>query len=194
MAVFLPAQNEDDASTYSVAIYLTGANIAMGSPNPLPLPFDAGVRFANITISKKSTILSAKVTFQAYSAGAGETCKVRIKGEAADDPATFSTKANFDNRAKTTEYMDWTIPVWTIDTDYDSPDIKNIIQEIVDRPGWVRGNHLILFFPNNGSTAYATRSPKAYDTSTTLCARLTITYTVRVPRHGFVNFQNPGIC
>lgn len=47
---------------------------------------------------------------------------------------------------------------WTTDNTYDSPDIKTIIKEIVDRGGWVSGNDIQIMVKENGSTNGAFRN------------------------------------
>jgi hypothetical protein len=177
MPVFLPEQSADDGIIYDDVndmINLNGANLGLGYYGAQVNI--AGIRFRNITIPKSATILTAKITLQASQSKSGDTCKVRIKGEATDNATTFSTYADFVGRGVTTAYVDWTLAAWTADTDYDSPEIKTIIQEIVNRAGWASLNSLVLFLVDNGSTdALAWRTAKQYDYSTTLCARLTIT-------------------
>ena len=176
MAVFKPEQSSDDCYvTSNETINLTYAALYFGQGT---YQYHAGIRFRNVTIPQGSTILSAVITFQANFSHASETCNAQIKGENIDTAATFSTYADYNTgRTRTAAYVDWnSIPPWTINTDYDSPSIVNIIQEIVNRGGWVSGNDLVIFISNNGSSATTYRAPKSYDTSTTLCPRLTITW------------------
>lgn len=175
MAVFKPGQSSDDC--YDDGTDTTrNDTLVFGDVAGLVF-FESGIRFINVTIAKGATILTAKVTFQESTGTAGTTCNVQIKGENVDDAATFSNHANYAGRARTSESVNWnSIPGWEVDTDYDSPSITTIVQAIINRAGWVSGNDLVLFFANNSSSADAYRMPKAYDTSTTLCPRLTITY------------------
>ena len=149
MSVFLPGQSSDDGFAYLTTLYLTDNFVELGDGGG-GVEYPAGVRFVNVAIPKNATILTAKLTLQAYDTRTNTVCNVKIKGEDVDDAATFSTYANFAARARTTQYVNWdAIPAWTANTDYDSPDIKNIIQAIISRAGWVSGNNLVLFFTNN---------------------------------------------
>jgi len=171
MAVFKPGQNNDDCLTYNSIINLNA--FYLGN---IGYSCDSGVRFSNVTIPKGATILSAKVTFQSAGNYATTVCNDRIKGEDVDDPAVFSTYANYAGRARTDHLVDWNaVPAMATDTDYDSPDLTDIIQHIVNRAGWASGQHLVLFFADNVSDI-AYRILKDYDVSTTLCARLTVTW------------------
>jgi hypothetical protein len=176
MAIFKPGQSSDDCNTVPAASDMdsTSPAFALGR---ITNYYSSGVRFINVTIPQGATVLTAKVTLQARGSNSGTACHVQIKGEDIDDATTFSTYADYAGRTRTTEYKAWeSIPAWTIDTDYDSPDITNIIQEIVDRGGWASGNDLVLFFDSSDSDSYAYRSAKSYDHSTTLCPRLDVTW------------------
>ncbi len=57
--------------------------------------------------------------------------------------------------------MSWdNIPAWTQDTEYQSPDISAIVQEIVNQAGWVSGNHLVLFWDDHEGRSTATRQAR----------------------------------
>lgn len=174
MAIFKPGQNTDDVCRYGdvvddsdVVVYLGYAGIST----------IGAFRFVNVTIPSGATILTAKVTIQHYGSASGTTVNVRIKGQSDSNPITFSTVADFDARTKTTAFIDWNnLPDMDADTDYDTPDITSIIQEIIGIAGWASGNSLVLFFEDNGSTNY--RQPGSYNYSTTVCARLDVTYSI----------------
>jgi hypothetical protein len=50
------------------------------------------------------------------------------------------------------EQVDWTLPLH-VDTDveYESPDIKKVIQELVDGAGYVSGRAIVLFVDDHDS-------------------------------------------
>ncbi len=143
-----------------------------------------GMRFLNITIPQGSTIDTAKFTLRCTAAYTGEVVNTRISAEDADDTVNFNiTSAQFDARwaNRTSNRVDWdAIPVWSIGTDYDSPEIKTVIKEIVDRVGWASGNSLVIFwddFDNRSTQATnVLRRGYAYDGSTTYAPKLTIAY------------------
>jgi len=152
-----------------------------------------GMRFLNATIPKGATIDTAYLTLQAMDSNAVDTVNSKISGEAADNPITFSNLADYQARAKTTT-VNWNaIDDWTADADYNSPEIKTIIQEIVNRAGWASGNALVLFWDDHDDlsshNAQCVRMAKSYNTDTTYCARLHIEYTppaVAGRSHGYI--------
>jgi len=68
-----------------------------------------------------------------------------ISGEAADNAAQITGRTNADARVRTTATVAWTPAAWAIGTWLQSPDISSVLQEIVNRPGWVSGNAVQLF-------------------------------------------------
>jgi len=70
---------------------------------------------------------------------------LRIRGEAVDNASAISSRTGLAARPRTTASVDWTPATWSIGTWATTPDLKAIIQEIVNRPGWVAGNYIQLF-------------------------------------------------
>jgi len=176
MAVFKPTGSDDDCYAYDDTTLDRSSNyLYMG--NDAGHIMDTGVRFTNITIPKESQILTAVVTFRALGSESGTTCRIRIFGYDIQDAPAFDTIGNFLGAGRTTQYKDWTPAAWTSGTDYDSEDVSNIIQHLVNGIAWVSGNDIVLFFEDWSSTNGAFRGARSYDSSTTLCPRLTITWT-----------------
>lgn len=141
-----------------------------------------GMRFLNAAIPQGATITTAYLTLRCNSSSSQTTVNTRIKGEAADDAATFSDQTDFDGRTRTSAYIDWdNIAAWTSGTDYASPEIKTVIQEIINRAGWASGNALVIFWDDfdgrstqvNNTRRYA----HSYDGSATYAPKLHIEYT-----------------
>ena len=175
MAIFKPGQNSDDCGRWQDQIQLNAGHSYYG--NISGVSYFGGIRFIGVNIPQGTTLLSSKLTVSGGYDESSTTVNLQIQGEDTNDAATFSTRADYDGRTRTTEYVNWdNLPTFAPNTDYDSPSIVNIIQEIVDRPGWVSGNDLVLFLASNVSSHNARRRFKAYDVSTTLCPRLDVTW------------------
>jgi hypothetical protein len=138
------------------------------------------MRFANIYIPQGSTIASARLKLRAFSDTSGTTVNTRITGEDTDNSATFTNLSDYNGRARTSVYADWDdIPQWTQGTWHTSPELKDVIQEIVNRDGWLSGHALSLFWADHGSTTgvvYCYRTASAYDDSPTNAPILEIIY------------------
>ncbi|MHA7647239.1 LamG-like jellyroll fold domain-containing protein [Nitrosopumilus sp. S4] len=115
-----------------------------------------GLRFTGLNITPGTIITSAQVVFNADESDSGLT-HLRIYAEDIDDAPVFTnSNSNLSNRALTGNYTDWSnIEAWStgeISSDTTTPNIAAVIQEVVDRPGWVSGNDIVLLFYDNGSS------------------------------------------
>ena len=145
--------------------------------------YGGGMRFQGITIPQGATITSAHITFY----NGGDTLSLNntdstFTGEDVDNAATFSTTADYkarrgtvvggaNNNYLTTATVNWdTVPAETIGQYYDSPDIKTIVQEIVNRAGWTSGNSMVMFWDDHADrsthTANTYRGYNSADTGT----------------------------
>ncbi|KPV63828.1 MAG: hypothetical protein AOA66_0557 [Candidatus Bathyarchaeota archaeon BA2] len=77
------------------------------------------------------------------------------------------------------EAVDWTLPDFVDDTWYISPDLKEIVQAYIDRPGYVSGNYLGLKFVWR-SGAQPGHEVWAFDGSASSAAKLEVTYTTEI--------------
>jgi hypothetical protein len=118
-----------------------------GDPTKLHI-LTSGLRFQNITIPQGVVIDSAWVVFCAHEGKSAEdVAKISIFGEASDHAATYTLDYLITDRLRTQDSIAWEVASeWDIWEFYRTPDLKNIIQEIVDRPGWAYGNALALSF------------------------------------------------
>ena len=146
------------------------------------LKYGGGMRFLNATIPAGSTINAAYLTLRCQTSKSTTGVKTKIRGEDADNPGTLSTQADYAGRTRTTAEVLWdNIASWTADTDYNSPEIKTVIQEIVDRGGWASGNAMVIFWDDHDDrsdhNAETIRQAYAYDNSSTYAPKLHIEYT-----------------
>lgn len=167
----------DDCTATATAIFLTANDLEVGK-NGSDVASNAGFRWLGVSVPSGATIESAYIKFTSNRANFG-TVNTELEGEAADNPITFSTLVDYNGRSRTVEKVSWpNVGSWSDGVQYDTPDLSSIIQEIINRPGWASGNALVLFWNDDGSSAYISRHPKAYDLSPSLSAELYITYSV----------------
>jgi hypothetical protein len=118
----------------------------------------AGLRFQNITIPHGAVIDSAFIVVTSHEPKTAEdVAKLTITAEATDNAATFSMDALITARTSTTASVAWTIDEeWGLWTAHQSPDVKAVVQEIIDRSGWETGNAMafILEGENQGVTEF----------------------------------------
>jgi len=168
--------SSDDAVRWGVNSFL------LDSPNDWLDTFNTpnsstGLRFTGVAIPNGATITAAYLTVRARFSET-PTEGTTIFGEAADNPITFSTWGDYDFRVMTNAGVPWQPTEWSADTDYNSPSLTTVIQEIVDRPGWSSGNALILFLvPDGNQNLWA----YSYDSSATYAPRLHVEYAAATP-------------
>lgn len=112
-----------------------------------------GLRFEGVGIPAGAEIVSASIQFTVDEATAAAT-DVVIRGEAAADAAPFSG-ADFDvtDRATTFAEVRWFIEPWSAGEAGDiqrTPDLVEVVQEIVDTPGYRAGNAMVFTLTGDG--------------------------------------------
>jgi uncharacterized protein YjiK len=136
-----------------------------------------GLRFTGAPIPQFATIDTAWIQFQADETSSMQTDLV-IAGEDVGDAPTFLSASNdISARTRTSETASWSPAAWTSKGDAGpaqrTPDISNVIQEIVDRDDWSAGNDLAIIIsgPGNGK-----RVAESYDGTADGAALLHVEY------------------
>ncbi|XCN71800.1 MAG: CehA/McbA family metallohydrolase [Candidatus Electrothrix aestuarii] len=171
------ATGDDDVEQYQ-----TGGTMYMNSSD-LELVYDGskgnqyvGLRFTGLNIPQGATITSASIQFTVDETNTGTT-NLTIKAEDTDDAAAFTTSSyNVSNRTTTSEYVSWSPASWTsvgaAGADQKTPDLSDVVQEVVDRTGWSSGNDMVFIITGTGE-----RTAESYNGSSSNAALLEITYT-----------------
>jgi len=113
-----------------------------------------GVRFRDIAISPGAPIISAYLQFQVdETKGGDEPVNLIIDGELTADAADFVSMAEIEARSRTSAQVSWAVPNWANTGNQDpnqrSGDLATIIQEIVNQPGWIAGNSIVLILSDD---------------------------------------------
>lgn len=118
----------------------------------------AGLRFQNITIPQGATIDSAYIVITSHEPKTAEdVANLTIYADASDNAPTFDMESLITDRTATAASVEWTVDEeWGLWTTHQTPDLKSIVQEMVDRSGWVSGNAIafILAGENQGVTEF----------------------------------------
>ncbi|MFZ2406468.1 MAG: Ig-like domain-containing protein, partial [Methylobacter sp.] len=146
--------NSDDAEertdTHAVNLSSPDLELTLDTVNQI-----VGMRFNAVAIPKGAIIKNAYIQFNADETGSAATA-LQIFGQAADDPSTFtSATGDISSRAKTAASVAWSPAAWPAvgdaGIDQRTPDLRAVIQEIVDRSGWTSGNSLALIISGDGN-------------------------------------------
>ena len=112
---------------------------------------EVGLRFPNVAVPVGATITNVYIEFTANKSDSDVT-NLTFRGEAVDNAGTFTdTDYDITTRAKTTALVAWSVPAWSTNTAYQTPDLAAVIQEVVDRGGWASGNAIALYVTGSGS-------------------------------------------
>jgi hypothetical protein len=134
----------------------------------------SGMRFL-LAVPHGAHIVRAYVQFTVDTPQTGAT-NLLIEGESSDNALTFwSSKHNIVNRLRTFNHVSWTPAGWptkgVAGAAQQTPDLSEIIQEIVDRPGWASGQGVVLIVTGTG-----VRQAVSYDTKPATAPLLHVEY------------------
>lgn len=106
-------------------------------------------RFTNVTVPQGANITTAYLTYGAYELWG--TPLTKIYANDVDNATNPTSATDAESRALTSAAVDWDPVGWESGNLYDSPEIKTVIQEIIDRAGWSSGNALMILHRDDGS-------------------------------------------
>jgi len=141
------------------------------------------LRFTSVPVPQGASISSSELNIRSYYSSSYDALtgnlNLKIHAEDTDDaPSLSSSNSSISNKTRTTAAVDWDITsTWSTDTYYPSPDIKSVIQEIVNRAGWSSGNDITIILKDDGTSAGTTRNINEYSWSSTNANKLDISYT-----------------
>jgi len=138
-----------------------------------------GLRFSNITIPSNSTIVNSYIQFTADGNSSGNI-DISIKGEDIAYSSTFSnTSNNISSRNTTSSNVVWTPSSSWIDNasglGQRTPDLSNVVNEVISSNGWQIGNPITFIFTGNGNSSEF-REAYSFDGNSSKSAKLIIEY------------------
>ena len=135
--------NEDTLPKLEITF---SADVEQKEVDPQTLKQMVGLRFTNVEIPQGAEVISARLTFTSGSSTA-DPAKLIIQAEDVDDAQPFAEEENnLSNRETTTEKVIWDMEGgWVDDKPYTSPDLKKLVQAVVNRQNWCGGRSGIAF-------------------------------------------------
>jgi len=181
---------------------LTGGDQPVGAWSSSEYQKGGGMRFINVAIPQGVTVTNAYISLlEPWSGQTGVVVNSRISAERVDNAPTFADDADaFDARwaNRTVVRVNWdNIPAWTIAEWYNSPNIKEVIQEIVNRAGWASGNAIVIFWEDyedrstHGDRCLRTGTP--YDTGASSAPKLHIEWEAGAPPSYYHGLKVQGV-
>lgn len=159
--IYYPAASGDDG-TWIPASFFTSAWDYLQFGKSGANRWDCYITFNDVEAPQGSTIIEAKITLYAIGPGTDNPVNSVIYGNDVDNPTNPTNSTEADALALTSASVAWNPGVWDVTEYYDTPDIKTILQEIVNRAGWVAGNNIMILLKGTASSVYH-RSPGSWD-------------------------------
>ncbi|HKQ56604.1 MAG TPA: right-handed parallel beta-helix repeat-containing protein [Candidatus Eisenbacteria bacterium] len=134
-----------------------------------------GFRFIDVQVPAGAIVTAAYLQFEAAASDNGSTSLV-VRGQAADNPSTFSNADNgVSSRPRTSAQASWSPPAWNTvgqqGAAQRTTELKTVVQEIVDRSGWSQGNAMAFIITGSGL-----RTAKSREGSAAAAAMLHVEY------------------
>ncbi len=168
--------------TYQVAAGADDVHLLPGtSMQKITEPFlsvgqcNAGMRFTGVNIPRGARILRANLKVLAYTSGLYTSFTGTILAEAAGNAPDFVSQP-INTLTLTTASQSWPLTTgWQPNTSCLSPDIANVIQEVINRSDWSANNALVIVFKGSSGAAND-RKFWSYDGDPANAPQLEITY------------------
>ena len=134
-----------------------------------------GIRFRSVQVPQGAVITKAYIQFTADETHSGTT-NLTVYGEDADNTNSYgSSDYNITSRSKTSARVSWSPVAWNsvgqAGSGQRTPELKAVVQEIVNRGGWQSGNAMAFIINGSGK-----RVAESYNGSSSKAPLLHIEY------------------
>ncbi len=140
-----------------------------------------GLRFTDLSVPAGAIIQNAYIQFTVDATSKNTNpCVVNIKAEDNANPLTFSdtTRYGMSSRPKLMDSTQWTVSnggtwntVGSATADQRTPNLKNLVQTLVNKNGWNKGNAMAFYLNGTG-----VREVEAFDGDAPKAAQLVIEF------------------
>jgi type IV pilus assembly protein PilY1 len=170
------ASDDDGYAFGETAQSLGAAYLKIGSSAFTKPPYYmSGMVFRSVNIPQGVQIVSARLKIRSYNSTLTGAIYGKIEAEAADSSGAFGSARRIGSLPRTSASVNWDFDEpWSENTWYESPDIADVIQEVIDRGGWSAGNSLAILYSTRSKGGY--RNFSAYDRGGDHAPKLEITY------------------
>jgi hypothetical protein len=138
--IFEVTNENDDGEEYNGSMNLSSSDLEMvydGSKKQ-----KIGIRFDSLDIPKNSNIKEVYLIFNAkYSDN--QTVNLEVEIEQSSSASNFSNK-NLTERNYFEETVSWTPDQWTKDNNYQSSNLKELLQLVVNQNDWAASNAIVF--------------------------------------------------
>ncbi len=141
-----------------------------------------GLRFRGVGVPKNATITNAYLQFTADESNSTDAELEIALHDSSNSPA-FSNSNKVSNRSTLSSKIIWTPNSWSSNQSGNaqrSPDLKNMVQSLVNKSNWVSGNNISFIIRGKGRSltdTSAKRVADSYEGGSSKAARIVINYT-----------------
>ncbi|TYP72756.1 fibronectin type III domain-containing protein [Aquimarina intermedia] len=141
-----------------------------------------GLRFQSVRLPKNATITSAYLQFTADESNSATT-ELQIALENSSNSPAFSSANNVSDRSVFSNRVVWRPAAWTSGqrgSAQRSPDLKGMVQNLVNSSGWVSSNSVSFVITGigvSGTSSAAKRVADSYEGGASKAATLIVSYT-----------------
>lgn len=133
-----------------------------------------GLRFQNVDLPRGVTIKSARIDFTS-GAGQSDAASLTVHGENTGNSAAFTANSgDISNRTLTSASVAWDAEAWDAGAKYSTPDLSEVVQEIVNNAGWCGGRNAMSFIVSSESAAL--RNALSYEAGEFNAPKLHVSY------------------
>jgi hypothetical protein len=190
LSVSVASSSDDAEEAASGSVSLTSSDLELvndGTAGDQKI----GVRFAGLNIPPGWLVASAIIQFTADETQS-ETTSLTIRAQAADNAPTFSTTNwGISTRPVTSSSVSWQPPAWNTVGEagpaQQTPDLAALLQEVVNRPGWLEGNAVAFILTGTGH-----RTADSFDKAGGTPARLIVTFQRPAPPPAVLGIERAG--
>jgi hypothetical protein len=168
------SNGDDDVEEVNMDwMYFGSSDLELGRDREVQM---VGLRFKNLALPKGAIISNAYIQFTSEAESSDESTVMNIQAEKVLNASIFTSEtSSISNRIKTTAAVSWDIPVWSVlhesSEKQKTPNLKSIVQEIVNLDGWEANNAMVFTFSGTGK-----RTAESYDGSSADAPKLHIEY------------------
>ena len=169
---------DDDAEQYgsSGTMYMDSSDLELvndGSKGNQHV----GMLFKNLNIPADATITNAYIQFTVDETNSGTT-NVSIKVENAGNAAAITSQNNnITSRSYYSQAVNWSPNAWNTvgaaGNDQQTPELKTLVQHIVNKSDWNTGNNMLFYISGTGE-----RTAESYNGSSSNAPQLVVSYEV----------------
>lgn len=157
-------RHQDDPDSINTTTNDLSTGVWVGAAT---ITYGSALLFKNATIPPGSIITAAWFGGYSKTSESGTIVRTNVFAESDSNPSQVTSDAEWHTLVSsglTTTFTAWdNIPSWTADQYYQSLSLVDVIQEVIELPGWASGNAINIIWLDDGSNDNAVRRFLSWD-------------------------------